>query len=170
MTSTAETLRLSFDRSFAARPSIVESASSDMLAIRIGGDPYALRLAELAAVHVDRVIVQLPSPLPELLGLAALRGTLVPIYDLGALIGYSREGATRWIAITRPPRMIGLAFEIYERHVRVAAENVVAVASLDSTRCIRDVVNDSAGVARPILDIASLIDTVEKRATAPSKE
>ena len=65
-----------------------------------GGAPFAFRLAEIAGVAVDRKLTSLPSPVPELLGLAGLRGRLVPVYSLTALLGGTPEGtAGRWLVL-----------------------------------------------------------------------
>ena len=88
----AAALRAAFDRSFAEAADAGRAPHLDFLAIRVAGDPYALRLSEVASLHVDSKRVRAPSLLPELSGLASFRGVLTPVYDLAALLGYARRG------------------------------------------------------------------------------
>jgi chemotaxis signal transduction protein len=106
-------LREAFDRAFAEPPPQREEAPQKFLAVRAGGAPFAFRLAEIAGVAVDRKLTSLPSPVPELLGLAGLRGRLVPVYSLTALLGGIPEStAGRWLVL------------IAEGHVALATESV----------------------------------------------
>ena len=82
-----ETLRQAFDRGFASPPADASQAFEDVLTIRLGDAPFALRLSEAAGLYADRRIVPFPSPVPEFLGLAGLRGQLVPVYHLGVILG-----------------------------------------------------------------------------------
>ena len=66
----AEQLRRSFDASFARAHATDERASDRLLAVRVGDDPYALRLAQVLALHADRKIVPIPSTAGGLLGIA----------------------------------------------------------------------------------------------------
>src|SRR4029079_4392633 len=82
-------LRAEFDRGFALAPSAGGADGLEgHLAIRVGGDSCAPRLADLLGVYVDRKIVPLPSSVPTLLGIASFRGVLIPVHDLRLLLGY----------------------------------------------------------------------------------
>ena len=139
-----------------------------LLAVTIGGDPYALRVAELAALHVDRVIVRLPSPIAELVGLVSLRGVMAPVYDLGALLGYTAASSTRWIAILRARRPVAIAFDGYEQHLQIDANAVVSAISPTTSGYTCGVI-DIAGVSRSIVDVASILEAIEKRAPARAR-
>ena len=86
----AARMRAEFDRGFALSPPVAGDAQEGYLAIRVGGDPCALRLADLLGVYVDRKVVPLPSSVPTLLGIASFRGALIPVHDLRLLLGYLR--------------------------------------------------------------------------------
>jgi purine-binding chemotaxis protein CheW len=160
---TAARLRRTFDETFAAPTAIVGTASEDLLGIRIGGDPYAVRLTEIAGLHADRTIVPAPSLAPELLGVAALRGQFVAIYDLGLFLGYRPGNTPRWFMIARGSNTVGLAFEVLEMHARVP-QTSHAVAGIES---MREHLRGSVRIGdsfRPVIHIASVIEAIAKRA------
>ena len=80
-------LRDAFDRSFAQAPSTEAAAVENLLAIRVGAHPYALRMAEVSGLFADKKVTRLPSPVSELSGIAGLRGAVLPVYDLAMLLG-----------------------------------------------------------------------------------
>jgi chemotaxis signal transduction protein len=118
----AEALRRAFDGSFADPPAAAARGREGFLTVRIGGDPYAFRVGDVLAVVSDRKIVAVPTPAPALLGLASLRGDLVPVYDLAQLLGQPRATSTRWLAVARGPDPVGFAFETFEAHVSAASD------------------------------------------------
>lgn len=162
---TATKLRRTFDETFAALPVVVTTTSEDLLGIRIGGDPYAIRLTEIAGLHADRTIVPAPSLAPELLGLAALRGQFIAIYDLGAFLGYRAGNTSRWFMIARESKAVGLAFEVLEAHDRVPQIS----PAVTGTESMREHVRGSVRIGdafRPIIHIASVVEAIAKRASA----
>lgn len=130
-------MRAEFDRGFALPPPVADDTREGYLAIRIGGDPFALRLADLLGIYVDRKVVPLPSSVPTLLGIASFRGALVPIHDLRLLLGYPARAQARWLVRVRAAP-IGLAFEALEGQFRASADGGV-VRSLDWLRPVVDV-------------------------------
>ena len=70
----AAQLRAAFDCTFALPPSLASPEFEDLLTIRVVGDPYAIRLGDIAEVVTDRSIVPVPAVTPDLLGLAGIRG------------------------------------------------------------------------------------------------
>jgi chemotaxis signal transduction protein len=131
----AASLKAAFDATFARASQALETATEDLLAIRTGGDPYALRVRELTALLVNRKVVPVPSPRPELLGIAGVRGTLVPVYCLSSLLGYGTSGtAMRWLGVCGRTRSVGLAFDELESFLRLPRESLHAVDRGDTTR------------------------------------
>src|ERR1700748_3867166 len=113
LASQVSALRAAFDGAFAEPPPRGEEALEKFLAVRAGGGLFAFRLAEIAGVAVDRKLTPLPSPVPELLGLTGLRGRLVPVYSLTALLGGAPESAAgRWLVL------------VADGHVALATEGV----------------------------------------------
>jgi chemotaxis signal transduction protein len=118
-------LRWDFDQSFAEPPRSTSPETLDLLAIRIGGDPYALQIGELASLGLSRKVVPVPSRRPDVLGLAGIRGSIVSVYSLAVLLGYGlRAAQTRWLALCGPLEPVALAFEDLEGFHRVNREDL----------------------------------------------
>src|SRR5690606_6356088 len=101
VTARAAELRRDFDAGFAQPPPAPAPPPLDLLAIRVADQHRALRLDEVARLVVDLRVTPLPSVHPELLGLAAPRGTAVPVFDLRLLLGLPAEGPLRWAVLVR---------------------------------------------------------------------
>ena len=97
--SRASELRDEFDRSFAVAPAGDTSTPYELLQIELAGEPYALALSEIRSLHVDLAIVPVPSRAPALLGVIALRGAIVPVYDLRRLLGLPTDRPSRWVVV-----------------------------------------------------------------------
>lgn len=157
-------LREEFDHSFAVAAVEATAPPLDFVAIRIAGDPYVLRLSEVASLHADRRLVAAPSQLPELSGIAGFRGILTPVYDLGALLGYAPEATSKWLVVAQWPSAIAFAFEAFEAHLRVPADRV-SLANGQANSAINGAVHDGNG-ALPLLHLPSLVEGVLQRIKA----
>jgi chemotaxis signal transduction protein len=120
----ARRLRESFDASFAQAPAGSKAGVVDFLVMTAATDRYAVRLSEIAAVHAERKVTRVLSPLPELLGLADFRGILTPIYGVAALLGRPADHEPRFLVVARHAQPIGFAFSGLERHARVAPSDL----------------------------------------------
>jgi purine-binding chemotaxis protein CheW len=158
----AEELRRDFDRSFAAAPRGDAEVLVDLLAIRVAGDPYALRLSEVAGLFADRVVTPLPSPVSELRGLAGFRASLVPVYDLRPLLGYPGAETLRWMVTTAGGTLLALAFDGFDAHVRVPRA-ALAVADTETRGPVREVARTPDG-ARPVVHLPSVLEAIRARA------
>jgi chemotaxis signal transduction protein len=165
-------LRKDFDRTFAAAPVTVEDTRESVLLIQAGGDPYALRLPQVAALFADKRVTWLPGSVPELLGVVAVRGAILPVYDLGALLGYPASTAPRWfVTASAAPGGVALAFDRFDGHRRVAREEISDARAESHTRHVREVVRVD-GSARPLVDVSSVVDAIAalaQRAAAPKE-
>jgi chemotaxis signal transduction protein len=121
--SRAAELRDAFDRSFTQAPSPEAGAVENLLAIRLGANPYALRLSDVSGLFADKNTTWLPSPVPELLGMAGIRGTVLPVYDLGMLLGCPRAAAPRWLVVAAGAP-VALAFEAFDGYMSVRAGGI----------------------------------------------
>lgn len=119
-------LRADFDRSFAEPARTLGADSVELLAIGVGGRPYALRLSQASGVHPDRPVTPLPTPVPALLGVAGFAGSVVPVYDLAALLGHPIAERPRWLVLTAGSPPLALAFHQLDQHLRVPLTDVVA--------------------------------------------
>jgi purine-binding chemotaxis protein CheW len=149
-------LREAFDRTFAQEPVVQTTAADRFLAVRIDADRYALRLTDVAGLFADKAITWLPTPAPALLGLAAFRGTVMPVYDLGALLGYARASAPRWILLAAVVP-VAVAVEGFEGYLDLQSATVLPYAQTRHEH-IRDSLASDA--VRPIIDLPSLLSTI----------
>jgi chemotaxis signal transduction protein len=170
----ATTLRATFDASFAKAHATEPPPELDLLAIRVAEHAYALRLSQVLAVHADRRLVPVPGPRPELLGLTGVRGVVAPVYDLRLLLGYRAAAAPRFVAQVRAPAPFAVAFELFERHLRVAESDVTLGDG--SARAARQFAPGSVRSATgllPLIDLLAIFDDVtrkSRRLPAPERE
>lgn len=162
-------LRAAFDRSFSEAPSPEVAALDDLLDIRVGTTPYALRLAEMSGLFADMKITPMPTRVPELVGIAGLRGSILPVYDLRAMLGHTVDERARWLAIAAA-MPVGLLFDRFEGHVRVRRDAIVWQGGRDGdVRHVREVVQLN-GLMRPIVSIGSILETIKSRVRAGVSE
>ena len=154
----ATELRDAFDADFAAASPPPEPAHGDLLCIRLGDEPSAIALADVASLHADLRIVALPNRAPELLGVAAIRAAVVPIYDLSMAVGIPGTGAKRWTVQIRGG-LAGFAFEGYDGHVRIPESSIAVATKRGHVRgqFILD------GQSRSVVDLGSVLTAIETR-------
>jgi chemotaxis signal transduction protein len=158
---TAAALRRLFDEGFSTPAASTAERVEGLFAIRVAGDPYALRLSQIAGLHVDLKIVPVPSPVAQLLGIVGIRGAMAPIYDLAALLNYPPAASPRWIVFARAPQRVGFAFETFESHLQVSQETLergegdVLGTGVNGVH-VRGAVR-AAGALRPIIHLDSVV-------------
>lgn len=156
-------LREQFDGAFALAPQPADAARLNMLALRVGGDPYAMQLDQVAGLHADRRILPLPTAAPSLLGVTGFRGQIVPVHDLAVLLGHSRGAPPRWLVLVRCAAPLALAFDQFESHFSVAAGQIMRAGQPDGPAPLRDAVQ-AAQALRPIIDLTLLHQEIERLA------
>ena len=150
-------LARAFDADFARPVEARAAAVEDVLAIRIGGDPYALVRSEIAGLLADKPVTPLPGGAPGLLGISGFRGALVPVYDLRVVLGGGAAASPpRWL-VTAAAAPVALAFDRFEAVLRVPREAITAraVAAGHAPRVVR-----IAGETRPVLDVPSIVGAI----------
>lgn len=165
----AAALRDEFDLSFAVPPSPETRGAENLLAIVVGGHPYALRLSEVGALVADRPVVPVPTGDSRFLGIIGYRSLVIPVFDLAAMLGYATAGTPRWIALAgTTDRPIGLAFERFDAQVQIR-DGIAAGTDGAPGRTAPHVAGAVShdGVVRSILSIDSLIGALGARATGP---
>jgi purine-binding chemotaxis protein CheW len=153
-------IRATFDRSFAEPLHTAPARFDHVLAIRVAGQPYAVRLGDLAGVHVDWPVTPVPSVSRGLLGIAGFQGCLVPVYDLGVLLDVAGPGAPRWVALTAGTNPVAFAFDGLDGHLRVAPE---VLAGGTGTATGGAAVVRWAGAAWAVVSLPELVDTLRSR-------
>jgi len=156
-------LRDAFDRSFAEARAPDPAAGEDLLAIRVGAEPYALRLSEIAGLFAARKITPLPGSPPALLGIAGFRRTIVSVYDLAALLGHVPEAAVRWLAMAADVP-VAFALATVEGHLRVDSTAIVADESARREQRHVGGFARSSGLVRAIVHLPSVVDAARRQA------
>jgi chemotaxis signal transduction protein len=159
-------LRTAFDQSFAKPTAGASARLEHVLAIRVGGRPYAVRLSEVAGVYTGWSVMPVPGPRPELLGIAGHRGELVPVYDLAALLGTGGDtaradggdaGRSRWTMLTVGTEPVAFRFDRPDGHLRMSPD---ALAPPGSTGPAWAVV-EAAGASWTVVTLARLVAAIQ---------
>lgn len=163
----AMALRNDFDRSFAAprRAGAVESV--DFIAIRVDEAPYAIGLADIAALSASPRMTAIPGQPAALLGLAGFRGAMLPVYGLAALLGHGTAAPVCWLV--RTP-LLAFAFSRFEGHLRLQPTQIVPQQEGASAGRHVSGFLQYENHARPVLDMASLFEAVRALAGGTIKE
>ena len=156
-------LRLAFDEARAMPSSERAEEAENLLAIRISGDAYAIKVSEIAGLATGKKIVPVPGPIPELLGLAGIRGRLVPVYSLDALLGYDSEGEQpRWLALCGTEECFAVAFHEFEGYLHIAQAEIYPVGKKDEARIYVKEVARGPGAVRAVVSIALLRESIQE--------
>jgi purine-binding chemotaxis protein CheW len=164
----AAALRRAFDGGFAELPPTHDASDVlDLLEVRVRGQAYAIPLAAVGGLFRGRRVVAFPSPVPELLGLTSLRGSIVPVYDLAALLGLGAAETAEWTVLAAAAP-VAFAFEALDGHVRLRERD--RLASRDAAGGVDAVT--VAGRTRPLVDVPALVRALEGRrhGAGPAKE
>ena len=175
-TDTAAQLREAFDSSFALPPSLASQEVEDLLTIRLAGDPYAIRLLDITEIVTGRKVIPIPAVTPGLLGLAGIRGGIVPVFGLSSILGYGPDpGSPRWMILCCAEEPIALAFSDFEGYLRLPASALRAdenfSATTAKTKYVSQVARTTDGV-RAVISIELIMATIRNRISPhrPTKE
>jgi hypothetical protein len=155
----AAQLRRAFDRSFAEAVLPAATAFDDFLAIRLRDDAHLLRLEEVARLLPLRALTRFPGTAPGWLGLAGMAGAVVPVYDLGLLLGYAAAAPPRWMALCRAAP-VALAFDAFEGQFRHPRAPDALPGPAPQGELLR-----TAGQVRPVVSLGAIIAAI--RSLAP---
>jgi len=170
LATAASELRAAFDQAFTADQLQSGERTVDVLAIRVAEQSYALRLAEVLAVHEGRKLVPVPTPAPALLGLVGLRGLVAPIYDLRLLLGHAAGHLPSWFVLVRSPSPIGVAFDALEGHLRLPESSLVSARSGDNAGRFTPGSVLTPGGPRPLIHLPSLVESIARSKPVSASE
>lgn len=151
-------LRHSFDETF-AQPPAGTAATEDLLGIRLAGIAYAIRLSGISGLFVDKKITRVPSQAAQLLGVAGFRGTILPVYDLPAVMGHPRSGDPRWLFIAADAP-VAMAFDAFDGHLRVPHHAIAPADIKDGRRRFVANLMNADGTVRAVIDLPSVLENV----------
>lgn len=106
--------REAFDHAFTQAPTPARATGRSVLALRIGGERFALRLEQVSALQRRERIVALPGCAPWVLGIVAVRGRLAPAYSLARLLGCKETADERWLVLHGDNEPLAFAFSGFD--------------------------------------------------------
>lgn len=161
----AQALREAFDGAYAQVAEEAPVGVENLLAVRIAGEPYAIRVAEIAGLYADRRVVRLPVAEPALIGMASFRRRIAPVYDLARLLGCTAAAAPTWLVLARAGDVVALAFEAFEGHCSVTAEQLIGAGSAPATPSVLRGAVRAQGAIRPIVDLPLVLQGIQRLAS-----
>jgi chemotaxis signal transduction protein len=156
-------LRWAFDSAFVLPPRVPPIAEA-VLSVRVGKHPFIVRVADLAGLRTGLSIETLPSAMPEFLGVASLRGAIVPVYDLARLLGRERSANPRWFALAAGAGLTALAFDAVEGHLSLEASQSIDTDVVEGSPLRGGVRID--GILRRVIHIPGVLTIIAERALA----
>src|SRR5262249_8375175 len=122
------------------------------------------RASEISGLIAGRKIAGLPSPVPELLGIAGVRGVLVPVYSLAALLGNGGENdEPRWLALCGTEDCIALAFGDFESYLRIPRADIYGAEQSKTARSHITHVARGTDTVRAVVSIPLVRATIQER-------
>jgi chemotaxis signal transduction protein len=165
--STAAQLQQAFDNTFALPPSLTSPEVEDLLTIQVAGDPYAIRLFDIAEIVSGRRVVSVPAGTPHLLGLAGIHGGIVPVFGLSSLLGYGPDpGPPQWMILCGSEDPIALAFSDFEGYLQLPRSALYADENFRNTQGNVKYVNQVASTpngVRAVISISLIVATIRNR-------
>lgn len=162
-TATLDALRRAFDSAFAMEPAAA-TERVDLVALRAGVRSFAVRVSDLAGVVPYRGVVPVPCDEPALVGIAAVRGAPLPVYDLAALLGDGSVQAPRWMLLSDGTNRVALAFDEIEEYLRVPREQLITASQRGraTPSAASELVRNGSSM-RPVVSMTSLLKELEQR-------
>jgi hypothetical protein len=131
----AAELRAAFDRGFAEAPGGLAPERVELLRIRLADAAYAIPLSAIASIHVDLHVEPIPRTSDDLLGVAVVRGAIIPIFDLRRLAGASTDAKPRWVVLASGR---GFAFDGFDGLVRATGRTDPVIDLVAMARSIKE--------------------------------
>jgi hypothetical protein len=159
--SGAQRLRLEFDQGYALAPPSAQGLGEDLLGVGLGGEPYALRVAEIARLAAGSNLAALPTAAVASLGLVGLRGELLPVWDLGALLGYAPlRSRPKWLASSATLPRWAAGFERFDGYLKAPLADLSPYAGGGPAEGLAVQLCSTGGVLRPVLSFEKLLQAI----------
>lgn len=155
----AAEMRREFDRAFAVPVRLDQVLQDNFLAIKVGAQPYAIRLSEIGGLHADKKITAVPGGSAALRGIAGFRGAIVPVYNLSAALGFPASSSPRWLVIARD-ESVALAFDSFERQLRVSPDDIAPQSASDRRSCAHAFLR-TPEFSGPIIHLPSVLAAIK---------
>lgn len=163
----AAAIRRAFDQSFAEAPRPWAEDTEELLGASVDGGSYLLRLREVTGLSARPRLVPIPSPMTEFIGVMGLRGSVVPVYSLGALLGHpSLAEDPAWVfLIGQGGATLGLGAREFTGHLRLARGAIAAQPGSDRSGLVRETARDGQHL-RGVIDVGAVVASLQERVRA----
>ena len=145
-----------FDSAFAEAHRDSERDAKAFLAFRCAGRAFALEGHEAGGVTRMPRLCRVPSHQPALLGLAAERGQLVPVFSLARLLGDATAAPAQWLLIVRRADPVGFAFDELTGYVRVDPAAILREPSSNDSQQTLLELRDARYAVLSLMDLLAL--------------
>ncbi len=165
----AAALREEFDHAFGRRTGEGAAKPLSFLRLKAGGESLALAASEAGELVKGRALAALPRARPPLLGLAGLRGVLLPVFSAAALLGRPAAGgqaAPGWLVRCGGREPFALAFDEFEGLLTGFPGDLHPLSPGAGTPHARAVLR-TAGLALPLISLESVQAGLRGRVTDP---
>ena len=163
-----EDLKRAFDLTF--QQPLVERGQElvHLLMVRIGTARFALKVADLAGLARAQTVVPIPGAGSGLLGIAGLKGRMIAVYSLAAMIGSPELNTeqNRWMVLCRCEKEIALAFTAVTGTMMVPRAEL-SPASSGAPPHATDTVGSSSSQLW-LLNVSSIAENIVKKTGAPA--
>ncbi len=163
---TVADMQRQFDGAFAMAHEERAEDRELIIVIRVAGELFAVRTAQITGVTRLRRIAPLPTSVPAFLGITSVRGHLFPAYDTAALLGLpARESEKGWMIFANCDPPIGLVFEGIDAQMEVACACIYENQTSNSRDYLRRIVKFGK-TNRAVIDIPGLVEEIRRQARA----
>lgn len=164
-------LRREFDASFAQPMAQDTTALIKLLIVQAGEGHFVLRLDDALGLHACPRIIALPGAGPGLLGLAGIRGQLIAVYRLSAILGVQSNVDTppRWLLLPRAAGQLALGLDGIAAYVNAPVSALcpaTASSSIAPELCPHVLNYPQQGSPLPVLDIHAVVAAIAQDAAA----
>jgi chemotaxis signal transduction protein len=163
----AAAIARAFDATFTEAPRTVAEDTEELLGAAVAGGSYFLRLRDVKGLFSRPKIVPVPSPVPEFVGVMGLRGTVVPIYGLGALLGHGGPiDDLSWVLLVgEGSTRVGLGAREFTGYLRLERQAIATAPERGG------LVRETARVGphlRGVVDVEAVVAALRERVRSSS--
>ena len=144
----------------------IDNGGGQFVTFQLRGGVFALALAEVQEIIRMPALVHVPLSPPGLLGLANLRGTVMPVTGLREIFGYpaaERDESNRVVVISHEGAPLGLVVDRMEAVVNAQESEIESAESIEEIRSelLHGIIRRQDGGMVLILDPTHLVSTGE---------
>jgi purine-binding chemotaxis protein CheW len=162
--TTVQEMRRTFDQAFASASAAATEMVERLLLVQVGAKPFVIRNGDISGLAKAKRIVPAPSRHPELVGIAGIRGVLIPVFNLAKLVGLeARSEELHWLALVTGEQSIALAFDEFEGQADVAHEAIYSQQNAAESKHNRLLAHVGSSV-RPVVDVPGIFESIRKSA------